>query len=66
MIDVVQRVIDARPDRVIWGSNWPHAGVAVPMPNDGDLLDFLLVAAPNEQDRKRILADNPAALYGWK
>lgn len=66
MIEVVQRIIDARPDRVIWGSNWPHAGIAVPMPNDGDLLDFLLAAAPNEQDRKRILVDNPAALYGWK
>lgn len=66
MIEVVQRIIDARPDRVIWGSNWPHAGIAVPMPNDGDLLDFLLTAAPDEQSRKRILASNPAALYGWE
>ena len=66
MIEIVQRIIDARADRVIWGSNWPHAGIAVPMPNDSDLLDFLLAAAPNEQDRKRILVDNPAALYGWK
>ncbi len=65
MVDVVQQIIDTRPDRVIWGSNWPHAGIAVPMPNDGDLLDFLLAAAPEERTRKLILADNPARIYGW-
>jgi 2-pyrone-4,6-dicarboxylate lactonase len=65
MIDVVRQIIDARPDRVIWGSNWPHAGISVPMPNDGDLLDFLLAVAPEEQSRHLILADNPAQLYGW-
>ncbi len=48
-----------------WGSNWPHGGIAVPMPNDADLLDFLLAAAPKETIRKQILADNPARLYGW-
>lgn len=66
MIDVVRAIIDARPDRVIWGSNWPHAGIAAPMPDDGDLLDFLLAAAPDEKIRNRVLADNPVALYGWK
>jgi hypothetical protein len=35
------------------------------MPNDGDLLDFLLAAAPEKQTQKMILADNPATLYGW-
>jgi 2-pyrone-4,6-dicarboxylate lactonase len=66
MIDIVREIIDAAPHRVIWGSNWPHAGIAVPMPNDGDLLDFLLAAAPDENVRNQLLADNPAALYGWK
>jgi predicted TIM-barrel fold metal-dependent hydrolase len=65
MVDVVRAIIEARPDRVIWGSNWPHAGIAVPIPNDGDLIDFLLAAAPAENTRKLILADNPAKLYGW-
>ena len=65
MIEVVRKVVDARPDRVVWGSNWPHAGISVPMPNDGDLLDFLLAAAPDERIRNEILADNPAKLYGW-
>jgi 2-pyrone-4,6-dicarboxylate lactonase len=65
MVDVVRAVIQARPDCVIWGSNWPHAGISVPMPNDGDLLDFLLAAAPDRQIRDAIFADNPAKLYGW-
>jgi len=65
MVDVVRSIIETRPDRVIWGSNWPHGGIAVPMPNDGDLLDFLLIAVPDEMFHKRILSDNPARLYGW-
>ena len=65
MVEVVRAVIAARPDHVIWGSNWPHAGVSVAMPNDGDLLDFLLTAAPDEPVRNAILADNPAQLYDW-
>jgi predicted TIM-barrel fold metal-dependent hydrolase len=65
MVAVVRALIEVRPDRVVWGSNWPHAGIAVPMPNDGDLLDFLLAVAPEEHIQKLILADNPAKLYGW-
>jgi predicted TIM-barrel fold metal-dependent hydrolase len=66
MIEVVGAIVEARPGRVIWGSNWPHGGVAMPMPNDGDLLDFLLTAVPDETIRKQILVDNPAKLYGWQ
>ena len=65
MIDVVRTIIEARPDHVIWGSNWPHAGIVVPMPDDADLLDFLLIAVPEEYRCELILADNPAKLYSW-
>jgi predicted TIM-barrel fold metal-dependent hydrolase len=65
MVDVVRKIIDTCSDRVVWGSNWPHAGISVPMPNDGDLLDFLIAAAPEEHTRQSILVDNPAKLYGW-
>jgi len=37
----VQAVVEAAPDRVIWGSDWPHVMLTRPMPNDGDLLDVL-------------------------
>jgi 2-pyrone-4,6-dicarboxylate lactonase len=65
MVSVAQALIDARRERVLWGTNWPHGGVRVPIPNDADLLDFLLVAVPDESIRKLILSDNPAILYGW-
>jgi len=65
MVDVVQTIVANRADNIVWGSNWPHGGVRVPMPDDGDLLDFLLAAVPEEQIRNAILADNPARLYGW-
>lgn len=65
MVDIVREIVFTRPDRVVWGSNWPHAGISVPMPNDGDLLDFLLAAVPDARTRNSILAENPATLYGW-
>ncbi len=65
MVPLARALIEARPDRVIWGSNWPHANIKVAMPNDGDLLDFLAAAAPDVRTRDRILADNPARLYGF-
>jgi predicted TIM-barrel fold metal-dependent hydrolase len=62
-----QAVIAAAPDRVIWGTDWPHSNNFAPghTPNDGDLVDLLAQFAPDEQTRKRILVDNPAALYGF-
>jgi len=65
MLDVVQAIVANRSDNIVWGSNWPHGGVPVPIPDDGDLLDFLIAAVPDEQTRNAILADNPARLYGW-
>ena len=65
MVPVVRAIIEARPDRVIWGSNWPHAGIRVPMPNDGDLLDFILAVAPDRNTQRLLLSANPARLYGW-
>ena len=65
VLPVVRAICETRDDRVIWGSNWPHAGIAVPTPNDADLLDFLLDAVPEENDRRLILSTNPAQLYGW-
>jgi D-galactarolactone isomerase len=54
------------PQRLVWASNWPHplpshAGI----PDDADLLDLLLDWAPFEGTRTRILAENPAQLYGF-
>jgi len=52
------------PDRMIWGSDWPHVNMTGrTMPNDGDLVDLLAEWLPDEALRKRILVDNPAALF---
>ncbi len=59
-------LVAANPDRLVWGSDWPHInynqGV---MPNDGDLLDLLLDWVPDETVRNRILSDNAARLYDF-
>lgn len=62
---IAKRVIAHAPERVLWGSNWPHVGVARPdYPDDAVLLDVLLDWAPPET-RRKILVDNPAELYGF-
>jgi len=65
MIGVVQAIVANRFDNIVWGSNWPHGGVSVPIPDDGDLLDFIFTAVPDEKARSAILAGNPARLYSW-
>ncbi len=66
MRPIAEALIAARPDRVLWGSNWPHPilwqGV---MPNDGDLLDQFMAWAGDAATRTQILVDNPARLYGF-
>lgn len=52
-----------RPDRLVWGSDWPHPALQGEMPNDGALLDTLADWIPDETQRNRILVDNPATLY---
>ena len=57
-------LIAAAPDRVLWGTDWPHPNVRH-MPDDGDLLDHLTDFAPDEATRNRILVANPARLYDF-
>ena len=67
VIPYAQAVIAVAPDRVIWGTDWPHSNNFAPghTPNDGDLVDLLAAFAPDESIRRKILVDNPAALYGF-
>jgi predicted TIM-barrel fold metal-dependent hydrolase len=59
-------VIEAAPERVIWGSDWPHvAHFDKPMPNDGDMLGLLAEWEPDAARRAMILSANPARLYGF-
>jgi predicted TIM-barrel fold metal-dependent hydrolase len=58
-------LVEARADRILWGSDWPHVMCRKPMPNDGDLLDALAVWVPDAATRDAILVTNPARLYGY-
>jgi len=65
MKPLAQALVAARPDRCLWGSNWPHPVAQVAPPNDGDLVDQFCDWVPDEAVRRRILVDNPARLYGF-
>lgn len=61
-----QALIAAAPERCVWGTDWPHPHLeSRPMPDDGVLLDLLGEWAPDAEQRRRILVDNPATLYGF-
>jgi predicted TIM-barrel fold metal-dependent hydrolase len=60
---LARAVVAAAPDRVVWGTDWPHPSPHGAMPNDGDLADMLGDWVPDEAQRKRVLVDNPARLY---
>lgn len=62
---LIRAVVDARPDRVVWGTNWPHPSLTSSMPNDGDLLDVVMHCIPDASLRERVFVRNPEALYGF-
>ena len=55
-------LIAAAPDRVLWGTDFPHPNVKW-MPNDGELVDLFAATVPDEATRRKVLVDNPARLY---
>lgn len=62
---IARALIEAAPDRIIWGTDWPHVNINKAMPNDGDLVDMLSDWIPDPALRQKILVDNPTALYGF-
>ncbi|MEJ0074400.1 MAG: amidohydrolase family protein [Alphaproteobacteria bacterium] len=63
---LAQAFVKLAPQRMVWGSDWPHpTEKADDKPNDAILADLLLEWAPDEATRNRILVDNPATLYGF-
>ncbi|MGI9425175.1 MAG: amidohydrolase family protein [Hyphomicrobiaceae bacterium] len=66
VVPFAQALIDAAPNRMLWGSDWPHPTYYRTMPNDGYLLDQLAIWTANDAERiKQILVDNPMAFYGF-
>jgi 2-pyrone-4,6-dicarboxylate lactonase len=53
------------PERVLWGSDWPHVNLHGPMPDDGDLVDLIAAIAPGDEARRKLLVDNPTEFFGF-
>ena len=63
VVPFAQRLIASFPDRVLWGTDWPHPNLKDHMPDDGLLVNFIAQIAPDEATRQRLLVDNPMRLY---
>jgi D-galactarolactone isomerase len=62
---IAQAFVRAAPERLVWGSDWPHPGVPTNKPDDALLFDLLMEWAPDAATRNRILVQNPETLYGF-
>ena len=63
VIPFARRVVETFPDRVLWGTDWPHPNMKSHMPDDGKLVDFIPSIAPNAELQQKLLVDNPMRLY---
>jgi 2-pyrone-4,6-dicarboxylate lactonase len=66
MLPMIHAVVEARPDRILWGSNWPHPIHHGAMPNDADLVDLIPLWVPDPAQQRAMLVDNPRALYAGR
>ena len=58
-----RRIVEAFPDRVLWGTDWPHPNMKSHTPDEGQLVDFIPHIAPTPDLQRRLLVDNPMRLY---
>ncbi len=65
VIPFARRLVETFPDRVLWGTDWPHPNMKSHMPDDGVLVDVIPRIASTDDLRRRLLVDNPMRLY-WE
>ena len=63
VVPFARRVVEEFPDRVLWGTDWPHPNMKSHMPDDGQLVDFIPKIAPTRELQQKLLVDNPMRLY---
>lgn len=63
VIPFARRVVESFPDRVLWGTDWPHPNMKSHMPDDGKLVDFIPHIATTQTLQQKLLVDNPMRLY---
>ena len=64
-VDVARELIQANPDRLVWGTDWPHPLHEEFMPNDTDLLELAYRYSDDPAIRQKIFVDNPVKLFGF-
>lgn len=63
VVPFARKVVETFPDRVLWGTDWPHPNLKNHMPDDGLLVDFIPQIAVTDELQRRLLVDNPMRLY---
>jgi 2-pyrone-4,6-dicarboxylate lactonase len=63
VVPFARRVVEEFPDRVLWGTDWPHPNMKSHMPDDGELVDFIPKIAISAELQRLLLIDNPSRLY---
>ncbi|GAC1535656.1 MAG: amidohydrolase family protein [Ramlibacter sp.] len=63
VVPFARKVLESFPDRVLWGTDWPHPNLKEHMPDDGLLVDFIPHIATTPDLQRKLLVDNPTRLY---
>ena len=63
VLPFARTVIETFPDRVLWGTDWPHPNMKTHMPDDGKLVDIIPLIAPTSALQHKLLVENPMNLY---
>ena len=63
VVPFARRIVEEFPDRVLWGTDWPHPNLKTHMPDDGLLVDYIPAIARTETLQRKLLVDNPLKLY---
>src|SRR5689334_1084301 len=66
VVGLARSLVEHAPERILWGSDWPHVNLHGPMPDDGDLVDFIGEIAPDDNTRRLILVENPTKFFGFQ
>jgi 2-pyrone-4,6-dicarboxylate lactonase len=65
VVPFARTIVERFPDRVLWGTDWPHPNMKSHIPDDGKLVDYIPRIAPTAELQRKLLVDNPMRLY-WK
>ena len=63
VVPFARRLVETFPDRVLWGTDWPHPNLKSHMPDDGKLVDYIPRIAVTAELQRKLLVDNPMRLY---